>query len=87
MMDVRLGNGFDVHAFGPGDHVVLCGVKIAHEQGLRGHSAADVAMHALTDAIFGALAESDIGTWFPPSEPKCLLDPFLVVKKQDWHWH
>jgi 2-C-methyl-D-erythritol 4-phosphate cytidylyltransferase/2-C-methyl-D-erythritol 2,4-cyclodiphosphate synthase len=69
-MDIRTGNGFDVHAFGPGDHVTLCGVAIPFERGLAGHSDADVAMHAITDAIFGALAEGDIGQWFPPSDPQ-----------------
>ena len=67
-MDVRLGNGFDVHAFGPGDHVTLCGVEIPHSQGLVGHSDADVALHTITDAIYGALAEGDIGRHFPPSD-------------------
>ncbi|MBV1864331.1 MAG: bifunctional 2-C-methyl-D-erythritol 4-phosphate cytidylyltransferase/2-C-methyl-D-erythritol 2,4-cyclodiphosphate synthase [Rhodobacteraceae bacterium] len=67
-MDIRTGNGFDVHKFGPGDHVTLNGVVIPHDQGLVGHSDADVGMHAITDAIFGALAEGDIGQWFPPSE-------------------
>jgi 2-C-methyl-D-erythritol 4-phosphate cytidylyltransferase/2-C-methyl-D-erythritol 2,4-cyclodiphosphate synthase len=69
-MDIRLGNGFDVHAFGPGDHVWLCGVKVPHDAGLVGHSDADVGMHALTDAIYGALAEGDIGRHFPPSDPQ-----------------
>ncbi|MBU3029298.1 bifunctional 2-C-methyl-D-erythritol 4-phosphate cytidylyltransferase/2-C-methyl-D-erythritol 2,4-cyclodiphosphate synthase [Paracoccus marinaquae] len=69
-MDIRLGNGYDVHAFGPGDHVWLCGVKIPHEAGLVGHSDADVGMHALTDAIYGALAMGDIGRHFPPSDPQ-----------------
>ena len=69
-MDIRVGNGFDVHAFGPGDHVVLCGVKIPHSQGLLGHSDADVAMHAVTDALYGALASGDIGQHFPPSDPQ-----------------
>lgn len=69
-MDIRLGNGFDVHAFGPGDHVWLCGVKIAHDRGLVGHSDADVGMHALTDAIYGALADGDIGRHFPPTDPQ-----------------
>ncbi|MGH1329523.1 MAG: bifunctional 2-C-methyl-D-erythritol 4-phosphate cytidylyltransferase/2-C-methyl-D-erythritol 2,4-cyclodiphosphate synthase [Paracoccaceae bacterium] len=69
-MDIRLGNGYDVHRFGPGDHVILCGVKIAHDQGLVGHSDADVGMHALTDAIYGALADGDIGRHFPPSDPQ-----------------
>ncbi|MBB1492224.1 bifunctional 2-C-methyl-D-erythritol 4-phosphate cytidylyltransferase/2-C-methyl-D-erythritol 2,4-cyclodiphosphate synthase [Paracoccus sp. MC1854] len=69
-MDVRLGNGYDVHAFGPGDHVWLCGVKVPHDKGLMGHSDADVGMHALTDAIYGALAQGDIGRHFPPSDPQ-----------------
>jgi 2-C-methyl-D-erythritol 4-phosphate cytidylyltransferase/2-C-methyl-D-erythritol 2,4-cyclodiphosphate synthase len=69
-MDIRLGNGFDVHAFTAGDHVWLCGVKIPHSRGLLGHSDADVGMHALTDAIYGALAEGDIGQHFPPIDPQ-----------------
>lgn len=69
-MDIRTGNGFDVHAFGPGDHVWLGGVRIPHSHGLVGHSDADVAMHALTDAIYGALALGDIGQHFPPSDPQ-----------------
>jgi len=68
--DMRLGNGFDVHRFGPGDHVMLCGVRVAHERGLLGHSDADVGMHAVTDAIYGALAQGDIGRHFPPSDPQ-----------------
>lgn len=67
-MDIRLGNGYDVHRFGPGDHVVLCGIKVPHGRGLQGHSDADVGMHAVTDAIYGALAEGDIGRHFPPSD-------------------
>ena len=67
-MDIRLGNGFDVHAFGPGDHVTLCGIAIPNDYGLIGHSDADVAMHTVTDAIYGALAQGDIGQHFPPSE-------------------
>jgi 2-C-methyl-D-erythritol 2,4-cyclodiphosphate synthase len=69
-MKVRLGNGYDVHKFGPGDHVVLCGVKVTHDQTLMGHSDADVGMHAITDAIYGALAAGDIGRHFPPSDPQ-----------------
>ncbi|MGI9367210.1 MAG: bifunctional 2-C-methyl-D-erythritol 4-phosphate cytidylyltransferase/2-C-methyl-D-erythritol 2,4-cyclodiphosphate synthase [Ruegeria sp.] len=69
-MDVRLGNGYDVHRFGQGDHVILCGVKIPHDRGLQGHSDADVGMHAVTDAIYGALAQGDIGQHFPPSDPQ-----------------
>lgn len=67
---VRVGNGFDVHAFGPGDHVTLCGIDIPHDQALAGHSDADVAWHALTDAILGAAALGDIGDHFPPSDPQ-----------------
>ncbi len=69
-MDIRLGNGFDVHAFGPGNHVTLCGVTIPHNHGLVGHSDADVALHTVTDAIYGALASGDIGQHFPPSDPQ-----------------
>lgn len=69
-MDIRLGNGYDVHAFCEGDHVWLCGVKVPHGKGLLGHSDADVGMHALTDAIYGALAEGDIGRHFPPTDPQ-----------------
>ena len=68
--DVRTGNGFDVHAFVDGDHVMLGGVRIAHARGVTGHSDADVALHALVDAILGALAEGDIGQHFPPSDPQ-----------------
>jgi len=68
--DVRTGNGFDVHAFADGDHVMLGGVRIPHSRGVTGHSDADVALHALVDAILGALAEGDIGTHFPPSDPQ-----------------
>jgi 2-C-methyl-D-erythritol 4-phosphate cytidylyltransferase/2-C-methyl-D-erythritol 2,4-cyclodiphosphate synthase len=59
-----------VHRFAPGDHVMLCGVRIAHEAGLLGHSDADVGLHALTDAILGAIAAGDIGSHFPPSEAR-----------------
>lgn len=69
-MTVRTGLGFDVHAFGPGDHLWLGGVRIAHDRGLIGHSDADVALHAITDALLGAAAEGDIGDHFPPSDPR-----------------
>ena len=59
-----------MHAFGPGDHVMLCGVAIPHDHGLVGHSDADVGLHTVTDAIYGALAAGDIGTHFPPSDPQ-----------------
>lgn len=67
-MDIRMGNGFDVHRFGPGNFVTLCGVDVEHDQALMGHSDADVALHAITDAIYGALADGDIGQHFPPSD-------------------
>ena len=70
MGEFRTGSGFDVHAFAAGTHVTLCGVDVPHDHGLEGHSDADVAMHALTDAILGAIAEGDIGSHFPPSEAK-----------------
>ena len=68
--ETRVGQGFDVHAFAPGNHLWLCGVNIAHSAGLIGHSDADVALHALADAVYGALAEGDIGAHFPPSDPQ-----------------
>ncbi|ACB95149.1 bifunctional 2-C-methyl-D-erythritol 4-phosphate cytidylyltransferase/2-C-methyl-D-erythritol 2,4-cyclodiphosphate synthase [Beijerinckia indica] len=68
--DIRTGQGYDVHALGAGDHVWLGGVKIPHDRGLIGHSDADVLSHAITDALFGALAEGDIGSHFPPSDPQ-----------------
>ncbi|MEO8884066.1 MAG: bifunctional 2-C-methyl-D-erythritol 4-phosphate cytidylyltransferase/2-C-methyl-D-erythritol 2,4-cyclodiphosphate synthase [Devosia sp.] len=70
LMETRVGTGFDVHPFELGDFVTLGGIKIAHTQRLQGHSDADVALHALTDAIYGALGEGDIGTHFPPSDPQ-----------------
>jgi len=69
-MDLRVGNGFDVHAFCEGTEVWLCGVAVPHGRGLLGHSDADVGMHALTDAIYGALADGDIGRHFPPSDAR-----------------
>jgi 2-C-methyl-D-erythritol 4-phosphate cytidylyltransferase / 2-C-methyl-D-erythritol 2,4-cyclodiphosphate synthase len=79
--DLRTGIGFDVHAFGEGDHVILAGVRITHSRGLVGHSDADVAFHALADAIFGALAEGDIGAHFPPTDERwrnAASDSFLA---------
>ncbi|MCG5233645.1 bifunctional 2-C-methyl-D-erythritol 4-phosphate cytidylyltransferase/2-C-methyl-D-erythritol 2,4-cyclodiphosphate synthase [Xanthobacter oligotrophicus] len=70
LADVRTGTGFDVHAFGPGDHVMLGGVAVPHSAGLVGHSDADVGLHALTDALLGALCDGDIGAHFPPSDPQ-----------------
>jgi 2-C-methyl-D-erythritol 4-phosphate cytidylyltransferase / 2-C-methyl-D-erythritol 2,4-cyclodiphosphate synthase len=68
--DVRTGQGFDVHAFGPGDHIWLCGIAVPHGQGLVGHSDADVGLHALTDAVLGAIGDGDIGVHFPPADPQ-----------------
>lgn len=70
MIDVRLGNGFDVHAFTEGNEVTLCGIKIPFSKKLLGHSDADVGLHAITDAIYGAIAAGDIGTHFPPNDLK-----------------
>jgi 2-C-methyl-D-erythritol 4-phosphate cytidylyltransferase/2-C-methyl-D-erythritol 2,4-cyclodiphosphate synthase len=70
LTDVRTGSGYDVHAFADGNHVMLGGVRIPHDRGLTGHSDADVALHALVDAILGALADGDIGMHFPPSDPR-----------------
>lgn len=67
---MRIGQGFDVHAFGEGDHVILGGVRVDHHCGLRAHSDGDVVIHALCDAIFGALALGDIGRHFPPSDER-----------------
>jgi len=69
-MNIRFGHGLDVHAFGAGDHVVLCGVRIPHHRGLEAHSDGDVALHALCDAILGAAALGDIGQHFPPREQR-----------------
>ena len=68
--DVRVGHGFDVHGFGPGDHVTICGVEIPYGASLVGHSDADVGLHALTDALLGAIGAGDIGLHFPPSDPR-----------------
>ena len=81
MGDVRTGTGIDVHAFGAGNHVMIGGVRIAHDHALVGHSDADVGLHALVDAILGALADGDIGSHFPPSDPQwkgAASDKFLA---------
>lgn len=69
-MTIHIGQGLDVHAFGKGDHVMLCGVRIPHDQGLVAHSDGDVALHALCDALLGAAALGDIGRHFPPTEER-----------------
>jgi 2-C-methyl-D-erythritol 4-phosphate cytidylyltransferase / 2-C-methyl-D-erythritol 2,4-cyclodiphosphate synthase len=68
--DIRVGQGFDVHPFGAGDHVMICGIAIPHNAGLVGHSDSDVGLHALTDALLGAIGAGDLGVHFPPSEPR-----------------
>jgi 2-C-methyl-D-erythritol 4-phosphate cytidylyltransferase / 2-C-methyl-D-erythritol 2,4-cyclodiphosphate synthase len=68
--DIRTGTGYDVHAFGEGDHVMICGVRVPHTKGFLAHSDGDVGLHALVDAILGALADGDIGSHFPPSDPR-----------------
>jgi 2-C-methyl-D-erythritol 4-phosphate cytidylyltransferase/2-C-methyl-D-erythritol 2,4-cyclodiphosphate synthase len=68
--DIRTGTGYDVHAFGDGDHVMICGVRVPHTRGFLAHSDGDVGLHALVDAILGALADGDIGSHFPPSDAK-----------------
>jgi 2-C-methyl-D-erythritol 4-phosphate cytidylyltransferase / 2-C-methyl-D-erythritol 2,4-cyclodiphosphate synthase len=70
LTDVRIGSGYDVHAFTDGDHVMLGGVRVPNDRGLTGHSDADVVLHALVDALLGALADGDIGVHFPPSDPR-----------------
>jgi 2-C-methyl-D-erythritol 4-phosphate cytidylyltransferase/2-C-methyl-D-erythritol 2,4-cyclodiphosphate synthase len=68
--DIRTGTGYDVHAFGDGDHLMLCGVRVPHTRGFLAHSDGDVGLHALVDAILGALADGDIGSHFPPTDPQ-----------------
>lgn len=79
---LRIGSGFDVHRFGRGDHVMLCGIAVPHDQGLLGHSDADAGLHALTDAILGALGAGDIGQHFPPADPQwCNADSALFLRR------
>jgi 2-C-methyl-D-erythritol 4-phosphate cytidylyltransferase/2-C-methyl-D-erythritol 2,4-cyclodiphosphate synthase len=85
LTEVRTGSGFDVHTFGDGDHIMLGGVRISHDRGVVGHSDADVALHALTDAVLGALADGDIGMHFPPSDERwrgASSDQFLAFAVQ-----
>ena len=81
MYEYRTGHGYDVHQFEPGEATILCGVSIPHTAKLKGHSDADAGMHALTDAILGAMGDGDIGDHFPPSDPQwkgASSDRFLV---------
>jgi 2-C-methyl-D-erythritol 4-phosphate cytidylyltransferase/2-C-methyl-D-erythritol 2,4-cyclodiphosphate synthase len=83
--DIRTGTGYDVHAFGDGDHVMLCGVRVPYSRGFLAHSDGDVGLHALVDAILGALADGDIGSHFPPSDPQwkgAASDKFLIDAMQ-----
>ena len=80
-MNLRIGHGFDVHAFGDGDHVKLGGVRVAHTRGVVAHSDGDVVLHALCDAILGALALGDIGKYFPPSDARWKDADSLVFLK------
>ncbi len=80
--DVRVGQGIDIHPFTDGEKVTLCGVEIPHDASLKGHSDADAAMHALTDGILGAIAEGDIGTHFPPSDPQWKGAPSSIFLKR-----
>lgn len=89
---MRIGQGFDVHAFEPGDHVVLGGVRIPHNRGLRAHSDGDVLLHALTDALLGAVALGDIGQHFPDTDPRykdadsrvLLRDAYALVREKGY---
>ncbi len=92
-MTHRIGHGFDVHAFRAGDHVTLGGLRIAHDRGIEAHSDGDVVLHALCDALLGALALGDIGQHFPPSDPRwkdCDSRVFLrhcaaLLAERGWH--
>lgn len=92
MTHIRIGQGYDVHAFGDGDHVILGGVKIPHCYGLVAHSDGDVLLHALTDALLGSLALGDIGKHFPDTDPayagadsrKLLRGAVELIKKAGW---
>lgn len=93
MTNIRIGQGFDVHAFGDGDHVMLGGVRVSHTQGVLAHSDGDVVLHALCDAILGALALGDIGRHFPPSDPQWkdadsrafLRHCNALIRERGWH--
>ena len=90
MNKIRIGNGFDVHKLKDGKEIILCGIKIKHNKQLVGHSDADVGLHSLTDAIFGALGRGDLGRWFPSNDmkwknvnSKVFLDKSLSLMRQD----
>ena len=82
MKEIKVGNGFDVHKLSVGKKIKLCGIEINHNKKLIGHSDADVGLHSLTDALFGALGKGDIGIWFPPTESKWKnADSEIFLKK------
>lgn len=91
-MNLRIGQGLDVHAFTTGDHVMLAGVRIPHQQGLAAHSDGDVALHALCDALLGAAALGDIGQHFPPTDARwrgvssvsMLQQVMELLRQQGW---
>ena len=86
--DIRTGTGYDVHAFGDGDHLMICGVRVPHTRGFLAHSDGDVGLHALVDAILGALADGDIGSHFPPSDPQVegrRLRPVPEIRRRSRH--
>ena len=91
-LNFRVGQGFDAHSFGPGNHVLLCGVEIPHHGGLEAHSDGDVALHALCDALLGAAALGDIGKHFPPGDPafenadsRALTRSVMeLLEREDW---
>ena len=88
--EMRVGSGFDVHAFCPGDHVMLCGIAIAHDAGLAGDSDADVGLHVLVDAMLGALCEGDLGRHFRPGDPRwkgCASAELVAVAVALMHEH
>lgn len=92
IMNLRIGNGYDIHRLVTGRPLILGGVKIDHELGLLGHSDADVLTHAITDALLGALSLGDIGTYFPPTDPqwagadslKLLAQVYQMVREREW---
>jgi 2-C-methyl-D-erythritol 2,4-cyclodiphosphate synthase len=89
----RIGQGLDIHAFGDGDHVMLCGIRVPHDRGLEAHSDGDVAIHALCDAMLGATAQGDIGQHFPPDDDQwrdadsavLLAKVHDLLAEKDWH--
>lgn len=91
-MTFRIGQGYDVHRFGPGDHVMLCGVAVPHDQGFVAHSDGDVAIHALCDALLGALALGDIGQHFPDTDVaykgadscQLLVHVYRLIREHGW---